>query len=115
MISDDIISNDSTNSSIDAKNIVMKLCTQAGIRPNICSAEGVKVSYLKTDAEQYSADALILINSSKKAAKGSIHLDRSYIECMLILGNPIAQLKDSVLEFTLNADESAVIRLQRYT
>ena len=93
----------------------MKLCTQAGIRPNICSAEGVKVSYLKTDAEQYSADALILINSSKKAAKGSIHLDRSYIECMLILGNPIAQLKDSVLEFTLNADESAVIRLQRYT
>ncbi len=115
LISDDIISNDSTNSSIDAKNIVMKLCTQAGIRPNICSAEGVKVSYLKTDAEQYSADALILINSSKKAAKGSIHLDRSYIECMLILGNPIAQLKDSVLEFTLNADESAVIRLQRYT
>ena len=113
LISDDIVSNDKTNSSEDAKNILMKLWTEAGVTSNICSAEGVKVSYLKTDADQYTADALVLINSVKKPANGSIKLDRCYTNCTPVLGNVTAQLKDGSLDFALNPDESCVIRLNR--
>lgn len=113
LISDDIISKDNTNSSIDAKNIVMKICRQAGITSNICSAEGVKVSYLKTDFKQCRSDALILINSTGNIAKGTISLNRSYTDCSVILGSLTAKLDSNSLEFELDADESGVIRLER--
>ena len=113
LISDDIVSNDKTNSSEAAKNILMKLWEDAGVSPNICSAEGVKVSYLKTDSTKHSSDALILINSTSRVATGNINLTHPYHDCHVIYGNPGIQLKNDSISFELAADESAVIRLQR--
>lgn len=112
LISDDIVSNDKTNSSEDAKNIVMKIWEDADGTKNFCSAEGVKVSYLKTE-ETDPADALVMINSLKKPAKGCVKLDRSYVDHTIILGNATTNLTEGYFEFELNADESCVIRLNR--
>jgi hypothetical protein len=112
LISDDIVSNDKTNSSEDAKNIVMKIWEEADGTKNFCSAEGVKVSYLKTE-ETDPADALVMINSLKKPAKGCVKLDRSYVDHTIILGNATTNLTEGYFEFELNADESCVIRLNR--
>lgn len=113
LISDDIVSNDKSNSSAAAKAIVLKLCAQAGITPNICSAKDVKVSYLKTDENTFFSDVLILINSGSEPANGRVLLDRSYEDCRILYGNPTAELTDAGLSFALAADESAVLRLER--
>ena len=112
LISDDIVSNDKTNSSEDAKNIIMNIWKEANGTENICSAEGVKVSYLKTE-ETDAADALVMINSLKKPAKGFVKLDRAYTDHNIILGNATTNLIEGAFEFELNADESCVIRLNR--
>lgn len=113
LISDDITSDDSQNSSVAAKDIVMKIFEQAGVNSNICSAEGVKVSVLKTTSEQCDSDALILINSTAEKAKGSIKLDRLYSEGEIIYGSMAWNLSENLLEFTLDANESSVIRLKK--
>jgi hypothetical protein len=85
----------------------MKEC---GIKKNPCSAEGVKVSVMKTEGE---ADGVILINSLSKAGKGEVELDRAYAGAEVVLGSAKAGMKNGRLQFEINADESAMIRLTK--
>lgn len=113
LISDDIVSTDATNSSVDAKTIVMKICAEAGVDKNICSAEDVKVSYLKTDRSQSDSDAVIIINSNHKTAKGHIQLSEAYTGASLLLGESRFRLSGKELCIELDADTSCVIRLKK--
>lgn len=113
LISDDIVSSDSANTSAAAKFIVQELCREAKIKPNICSAKDVRVSYLKTGREGPSFDVLILINSARQTASGRIALEGPYKACRTLHGNLSCELTDAFLSFELAADESAVVRLER--
>ena len=107
---DDFTSSDQGNSSVIAKEIVMRLCEECDIPKNPCTAEGVKVSLLKTDEK---ADGVVLINSLPKTATGELQLDAAYASVETVLGDAQAQLKDGKLCFTLKGDESAVLRLTK--
>lgn len=109
LVSDDIVSGDSANSSEGAKRIVMKLCRKAGVLGNICSVGGVRVSLVKgTDS-----DMAIIINDNKKPVHGVIHSDNRYSICNAVYGTAYAKPCDNGFEFTLNSDESAIIRLEK--
>ena len=110
LVGDDFTSQDQGNSSLGAKEIVMKLCRECGVPQNPCTAEGVKVSILKTEGE---ADGIVLINSLPAPARGVLSLDASYASARTILGSAPCALEKNGLSFTLQGDESAVIRLQK--
>lgn len=109
LISDDILSRDKANASTAAKDIVMELCKQAGIRGNICSCPGLKAGLLMTDT----ATALILINSNSAEASGNVELDDIYATAVSLFGNAHLSLNGDSLTVTVPARESAVIRLEK--
>ena len=108
LVGDDFTSSDKANSSIAAKEFVMKLLDECGVEKNRCSAEGVKVSVMKTEG---AADGIIMINSLSKPASGEYALDRAYSGVSVELGGATAEIKDGKLVFTIADDESAVLRL----
>lgn len=108
LIADDIESKDSANASSFAKNIVMKLASEAGIHANPCSVPGVKVSVL--NAQDGSALA-ILINSNSEAASGSIDFGKSFNSHKIVYGNAECSTNGSSVEFSLDADASAIVVL----
>lgn len=108
LVGDDFTSQDQGNSSMIAKKIVMDMCRECEVPQNPCTAEGVKVSILKTEGN---ADGAVLINSLPAAAQGEIALDGAYAKAETVLGTAKAEIKNGALHFTLSGDESAVIRL----
>lgn len=110
LVGDDFTSSDEGNASFAAKKIIMRIMNECGIKKNPCSAEGVKVSVMKTEGE---ADGVILINSLHAAGKGEVELDRAYAGAEVVLGTAKAGVKNGRLQFEINADESAMIRLTK--
>lgn len=110
LVSDDLLSDDTVNSSVAAKEIVLKIAYEHGVEKNICDAKDVKVTYIKAE-EKETNDILILINSVKEDKKGSIQLDRVYTSCEDIYGNTVCTLSGDKLEFLIPKDESSVIKL----
>jgi hypothetical protein len=110
LVGDDFTSSDEGNASFAAKKIIMRIMNECGIKKNPCSAEGVKVSVMKTEGE---ADGVILINSLHAAGKGEVELDRAYAGAEVVLGSAKAGMKNGRLQFEINADESAMIRLTK--
>jgi len=110
LVSDDLLSDDTVNSSVAAKEIVLKIAYEQGVEKNICDAKDVKVTYIKAE-EKETNDILILINSVKEDKKGSIKLDKAYTSCEDIYGNTICTLSGDKLEFSIISDESAVVKL----
>lgn len=108
LIADDISSEDKANTCKCAKDIVISLCKELGVRQNICSAKDVKVSILNSKGD---ADIAIIINSAKNDAKGTVLCDCRYSDCKTVYGNAEAVPCDSGFEFTLEADKSAIIKL----
>lgn len=109
LVSDDIVSGDLANSSEGAKRIVMRLCREIGIGGNICSVSGIRVSLIKGEK----ADMAIIINANKKPVNGVICSDNNYSECKTVYGNANTKPCDNGFDFTLNPDESAIIRLEK--
>ena len=110
LVGDDFTSSDQGNSSLGAKEIVMALARECGLPQNPCSAEGVRVSILKTEGE---ADGVVLINSLPVNAGGEIALEIPYASAETVLGDAPAELKGGKLLFALQPNASAVIRLQK--
>ncbi len=110
LVSDDIVSGDRGNNSSAAKDIVMRICEELGIGKNICSAEGVKVSYVRTEED---ADMLILINSEGRKTIGTVAAGRTYSSARTVYGNAAVTPGESEIRFTLEADESAIVRLEK--
>ena len=110
LVGDDFTSSDQGNSSAVSKEIVMKLCEECNIPKNPCTAEGVKVSVLKTEGE---SDGVVLINSLPGAAQGEVALDQDYAAAETVLGDATVKVDGRKLSFALKGDESAVIRLHK--
>jgi hypothetical protein len=109
LIADDIISRDKANTSTAAKEIIMRLCREAGVKGNICSCPGLKASLLSAEA----GTGVILINSNSAEATGTVKLDANYTKLISLLGNATASVEGDVLTVTLPARESAVLRLEK--
>lgn len=105
---DDFTSDDAGNISVGSKAFIMSLCDKLGIKKNICSAKDVKISLSETDKEAM----IIAINSASKRRNGVISLNRDYAEVHVVYGNCEAEVNRRELKFTLEADKSAVLRLQ---
>lgn len=109
LIADDFSSADAANSSEGAKTVVMDLCRDAGVKPNICTVAGVKVSVLTRGNETL----VILINSENQTAEGIVALGGECVSCQTVYGNAQAFPADQGLRFSLAADESAMVRLMK--
>ncbi|MBR5527622.1 MAG: beta-galactosidase [Clostridia bacterium] len=112
LISDDVISKDTANASISAKNVVLDICKRADVCGNICSAENVKVSYIKNDNPD-TPDIIILINSGASEATGAVMVEKVYSECCDVYENTKCGISGNKVEFTIGADKSAVIKLNK--
>ena len=88
----------------------MRLCEELGVGKNTCSAEGVKVSYVRTEED---ADMLILINSEGRKTIGTVATGRAYSSARTVYGNAAVTPGESEIRFTLEADESAIVRLEK--
>ena len=108
LVSDDDLSTDASNKNIDAKKIILDICYKAGVSKNICSAEDVKVSVIETDTDCI----IMMINSSSQNKSGEIKLSKNYTVSNVIYSSADVSLKGNILNFTLEADASAVIRLK---
>lgn len=111
LVSDDIVSLDSANTSIAAKKIVLEICERMGVEKNFCSAPDVKASYIKNGNDI--CDIIILINSSCEDRSGEIVLSAEYTGCTDVYGNAVCEVKNGSLAFSLKGDESAIIRLSK--
>lgn len=110
LVSDDLVSTDSANTSKASKAIVLDICKTINIKENPCTAPEVKATYLKTDGNTDS-DMIILINSASEARNGSYPLEGQYSECEDIFGNAKCSVENGMVSFTLDANKSAVIKL----
>ena len=68
------------------------------------------LSLLKTEGN---ADGAVFINSLSAQAEGVLALDRAYQNAETVLGEAACEMKNGELHFTLGADASAVIRLNK--
>ena len=109
LVGDDFTSSDSGNAGSGINEFILEHCYQLGVAKNICSAKDVKVSVTETEEECI----MILINSASEAREGIITLGRVYNELQVVYGNGNANVKGSEIHFTLQADESTVLRLRR--
>ena len=110
LIADDLKSNDKGNDSPVAKEIILDICKQAGVTQNLCTAPGVKYSYLTAEA----GTAVILINSTGQPATGSIPLlSNDFAKATSIYNQANATLENGNLCFALEPDQCAVVRLER--
>ena len=107
LISDDYLSSDEGNSSHGSKDVILKLCREAGVTFNCCSVPGVKVSLLTLEDEMLA----ILINSESQTAQGTVALSRAVTDCRTVYGTAQALPAEGGFSFCLGADESAMIRL----
>lgn len=111
LVSDDILSTDKANSSSTSKDIVIDIARDAGVSPNPCSVNGVKVSVLeKTDD---GSSLVILINSTQGTAKGDVSMERSYSSCKTVYGSALSFVSENKLSFTLEPDATAMIVLEK--
>ena len=113
LISDDILSRDKGNSCASVKAILMRLCDELGIVGNPCTAPGVKASLLDATETAHAA-LVILINSNSSGVEGTLPLLPGAKSCSEQLGTSHATLdvQTSTLHFSLDAAESAVIRIE---
>ena len=109
LVSDDIISNDTANSSEFAKKIVTDILYEAGVNKNICSASGVKVSVI-TASDKKSA-LLILINSGNEKVSGDIALNGEILNNSIEYGEINTNITNNKFNFTLNAKKSAIVKV----
>ena len=109
LVGDDFTSSDSGNTSSGINTFVLELCYRLGVEKNICSAKDVKVSVTETEEKCI----MIMINSASETREGIVTLGRGYKELQVVYGNGNANVKGSEVHFTLQADESTVLRLRR--
>ena len=109
LLGDDFTSSDSANASNGAKDIIMQLCHEAGVTPNSCNVQGVKVSLLNTE----NAALAIVINSENHSADGEIKLDFSCKECHVIYGEAEVEPTEKGISIHIDADKSAMIRIDK--
>lgn len=84
------------------------MCDKLGVEKNICSAKDVKVSVTEAETDCI----IIMINSSAEDREGTVQLNKGYTELKVVYGQSDAAVKNNEVQFTLKADESAVLRLK---
>ena len=110
LIADDLKSTDKGNDSPVAKEIVLNICKEAGVTQNLCTAPGVKYSFLTAEA----GTAVILINSGNQTAKGSVPLlSNDFTKVASIYNEAGATIEKGSLHFTLEPNQCAVVRLEK--
>ncbi|MBE6689386.1 MAG: hypothetical protein E7588_08975 [Ruminococcaceae bacterium] len=111
LIADDIHSYDTANKSIFARDFVLKVANEAGVTPNICTANGVKVSVIRgQNGLSYMA---ILINSTLEEATGTIEIGEKISDVRVIFGNAVCKATKSGIDFSLNPEESCIMVLEK--
>jgi len=107
LIGDDFSSEDKANISTGSKKFVMNLCSKLGVKENLCSAKDVKVSLVEAE----NSAIIIAINSSDKKRVGNIALNKKYETVQVVYGQGEAKIQGQGLRFELEANKSAVFRL----
>ncbi len=108
LISDDIISDDKANTSLDAKKIVLDIC---GLT-NGCDIQGVNYSFTYSPKEK-TEDLLYVINNRNKETNGKITCINKYKKAEIIYGEGRAFLSDSAVSFNLPENETVIIKLSK--
>lgn len=103
-VGDDFESGEDSTACKAAKDLVLRICYTKGVAQNCCSAEGVKVSVVKTRKEAL----VILINSSPDPASGTVALESAYGTAKTVYGSGTCVVVGEKLQFTLGANKSAV-------
>jgi hypothetical protein len=85
----------------------MNLCDKLAVSKNRCSAKDVKVSVIETE----NSAIIIAINSSSEKRAGSISLNKEYETVQVVYGQGEAEIQGKELRFELEANKSAVLRL----
>ena len=85
----------------------MNLCSKLGVKENLCSAKDVKVSLVETE----NSAIIIAINSSSQKRNGAISLNKEYENVQVVYGQGEAEIQGKELRFELEANKSAVLRL----
>lgn len=107
LIGDDFTGEDK-EASVTAKKIVLQMCRDMGIGPNICTAEDVKVTVV-----QHEAGLLVfLINSAAAPRNGSIKLPITCSCSETVYGSCDHVVREQTLTFSLDSDKCAVICLR---
>jgi len=104
LIGDDFTGED-REASATTKKIVLQICREMGINPNICTVEDVKVTVVKHEAVLL----VFLINSAAAPRCGSIQLPAFCSNSETVYGNCRHIVRAQQLEFSLDSDQSAVI------
>jgi hypothetical protein len=107
LVGDDFSSEDAANISTGSKKFVMNLCDKLAVSKNRCSAKDVKVSVIETE----NSAIIIAINSSSEKRAGSISLNKEYASAKVVYGQGEAEIQGKELRFELEANKSAVLRL----
>jgi len=106
LIGDDFIGEDK-EATATTKKMVLKMCQGLEIGKNVCSAEDVKVTVVQHEETLL----VILINSADVYRSGNIELPLSCKHSETVYGSCEHTLREQNLEFSLNGDQCAVIRL----
>ena len=109
LVSDDITTNDTANSSEFAKKIVLDILYDAGVNKNICSANGVKVSVITANDKK--SALLILINSKNEKALGEICLSKYINSVSVEYGYADCEINGNLLKINLDNRKSAIIKV----
>ena len=109
LVGDDFTSSDSGNAGSGVNTFVLGLAKKLGVAGNICSVKDVKVSVTNTEK----ACMIILINSASEMREGMVEVEQVYSKVQVVYGNGKASVNGNKVQFTLAADESAVLRLER--
>jgi beta-galactosidase len=109
LVSDDVKSNDTANSSKVAKAIVLELLSSAGVNKNLCSASGVKVSVL--NAKDGLSSLIILINSNHEDSAGEITLSAPATSVSVEYGKVDCNVLNGKVNFSLKSRKSAMLKV----
>ena len=109
LVSDDIVTNDTANSSEFAKKIVLDILYDAGVNKNICTASGVKVSVIT--AKDKKSALVILINSEAEKVSGDITLNGEILDLSVEYGVAECKASGNLLKISLDSNKSAIIKV----
>ena len=109
VVAEDAAAEEARKTNGQAKDIVMRLLDEIGVRRNPCSVPGVRVNAIYGPED----DGVILINDQPKEARGLLTLTGRHSAARVEFGDAEAAVQDELLSFRLGPDQSAIIRITR--
>jgi len=99
LLGEDTISTDSANNTEFSKKLVIDVALELGVKPNVCTASGVKVSVIHSGKRD--AVAVVLINSTGSDKKGTVSLGKAYASAKTVFGNAKGNAAKEGLDFEM--------------